>query len=411
MSMKKGAVSPLSLKSFPRKRESSHFEKTLDPRFRGDDSLAAYARLPWLDNAKALGIVALFYGHIAENVFLNHGPLAFLQYKFIYSFHIPLFFVLSGYIAKEPGPGIHSFIKSKFMSRIVPFLFFNFLLVPAFLVNGHVTGKPFGMEQFVTGSILLIRGTPLFNPMTWFLVCLFSVEMIHFLISPVLKGKGSRALVFILIFYLAGWMISWKRPLVAGILQFGDSWYIYEAVLAYSFYLLGRLVSLSNVLDSRRIPHLNVWLLIASAVVLAATFNLNQGPFFGPKPHGVVVISQGTYGNLFLFPLAAVAGSLCIIMLSRLIGTNRLLGYLGRNSLILMGLNGLFFLFLNSFVVNRGMSLLPGGEIPVFALSTILSAASLLVCMPAVWVLEKYLPQLTGSPKTQGPLLPRLVHD
>ncbi len=368
-------------------------------------------RLPWLDNAKALGVIALFYGHLVENVFLNHGPLGFLQYKLIYSFHIPLFFVLSGYIAGQPGPNIHAFIRSKFMSRIVPFLFFNLLLIPAFLVKGHVTGDAFGMKQLLTGLVLLIRGTPLFDPMTWFLVCLFSVEMIHFFLSPALKDKWSRTAAFMVLFYLAGWMISWKRPLVAGVLQVGDSWWIYEAVLAYSFYLFGRLASSSNVLESRKHPSLNVWLFILSAAVLAATFNLNGGPFFGEKPHGVVVISGGTYGNIFFFPLTALAGSLCIIALSRLIGRNRLLGYLGRNSLILMGINGLYFLFLNTFFVDRCMKLLPAGELSVFIMSAVLTAASILMCLPVVFVLERYLPQLTGNPKAHGPILPRLAGD
>lgn len=368
-------------------------------------------RMAWLDNAKALGIIALFYGHIVENVFLNHGPAGFLQYKFIYSFHIPLFFVLSGYIARQPGLLIHPFIRSRFMSRIVPFLFFNFLLVPAFLINAHVTGSAFGMKQFVTGSILLIRGTPLFNPMTWFLVCLFSVEMIHFLISPVLKEKAGRMAVCMVLFYAAGWMISWKRPLIAGILQLGDSWWIYEAVLACGFYLLGRLIASSNILESRKVPYLNIWLLVISAIVLAATFNLNQGPFFGEKPHGVVVISGGTYGNILFFPLTAAAGSLFVIALSWLIGRNRALGYLGRNSLILMGLNGIFFLFINGFLMDRGMNLLPGGEISTFVLSAVLTPVTLLACIPFVFVLERYLPQLTGNPKAEGPILPRLVHD
>ena len=59
-------------------------------------------RISWIDNAKALGIISVFYGHIVIKIFATYPiPAAFLQIKLIYSFHMPLFFLLSGYLVKE----------------------------------------------------------------------------------------------------------------------------------------------------------------------------------------------------------------------------------------------------------------------------------------------------------------------
>jgi len=140
-------------------------------------------RLFWLDNAKAFGIIAIIWGHLAENILKNYISDVHLQYKFIYSFHIPLFFILSGYIAKQPGSNIHSFIKEKFMTRIIPIMFFTILILPFYLMKDKVTQGSIDLNRLFDNSLFLIRGISIFNPLTWFLSCLFSVELIHFFLG------------------------------------------------------------------------------------------------------------------------------------------------------------------------------------------------------------------------------------
>jgi len=367
-------------------------------------------RVYWIDNAKAFGIIALFYGHVVEKIFLTYSSVAYLQYKLIYSFHISLFFILSGYIAKQPESNIHSFIKDKFMSRFIPFVFFNILILPVYLISDVIMQKKIDLEQLIVTSMLLIRGAPVFNPMTWFLVCLFSVELIHFFVSPYITNNRNRICFFMILFYIVGWLISWKRSLVVGILQLGDFWFFYEAIAAYSFYLFGKLIYTSNIGSRKFDSYLNILFLMLSAILLVSTFNLNQGPFLGEHPNNVVLIWTGTYGNIFFFPLTAIAGSLCFIILSKLIGPNRLFEYLGRNSLILMGLNGFYFQFINTFLVNQGIKFISGSSLSIVVLCGVLTFISLLLCIPFILLLEKYLPQLTGKPKVKGPILPSLIN-
>ncbi len=57
-------------------------------------------RQEWVDYAKAIGIILVVYGHVAPGIY-NAGLITndvnyFLVQKFIYSFHMPLFFFLSG---------------------------------------------------------------------------------------------------------------------------------------------------------------------------------------------------------------------------------------------------------------------------------------------------------------------------
>ena len=90
------------------------------------------------------------------------------------------------------------------------------------------------------------------------------------------------------------------------------------------------------------------------------------------------------------------------MLLSRI----NLLATIGRNALPLLGLNGVFFHFLNPNLV----SVMPPHDDPVavalFAFGV--SATSLLLCAPMVYVLNKYVPQLIGKSQRAGPLLPSL---
>ena len=58
-------------------------------------------RIAWLDTARFLGMVLIFYGHVVERVHQADIPTAFAQYKLVYSFHVVLFFLISGYLAKQ----------------------------------------------------------------------------------------------------------------------------------------------------------------------------------------------------------------------------------------------------------------------------------------------------------------------
>lgn len=54
----------------------------------------------WIDYAKAIGIILVVYGHVARGIFtagLDMDPRIYeITDNIIYSFHMPLFFFLSG---------------------------------------------------------------------------------------------------------------------------------------------------------------------------------------------------------------------------------------------------------------------------------------------------------------------------
>src|SRR5262245_41855940 len=93
-------------------------------------------RIAYADTARLVGIFLVYHGHVVERMMYLGNQAAAHQYKFIYSFHMPLFFVLSGLIAKDwAEQTVGQFAKSRLMSRILPLIFFNVALALLSLVH------------------------------------------------------------------------------------------------------------------------------------------------------------------------------------------------------------------------------------------------------------------------------------
>ena len=107
----------------------------------------------WIDCLKAFGMILVFHGHVIEIAFGDQRSGAlYHQFQYIYSFHIPLFFFLSGYVAKAPSGTFSRFIRGKFFTLVVPASFFV-LLIHYVLVHGvGEAWKFFHLKQLVMGD-------------------------------------------------------------------------------------------------------------------------------------------------------------------------------------------------------------------------------------------------------------------
>ena len=123
-------------------------------------------RIEYIDYAKCFAILFIVVGHIIQSfsVWSTDDPL----FKFIYSFHVPLFFFLSGYVAqmtREKGfsKGVRSFLLRKIETLLLPFLIWSLV------INRYVdilSPQPTVLEVFQSPD----RGT-------WFLLSLFLVQV------------------------------------------------------------------------------------------------------------------------------------------------------------------------------------------------------------------------------------------
>ena len=133
-------------------------------------------RIEWIDTAKGIGIILVIIGHIIP----FNNPVC----KLIFSFHMPLFFFLSGITYNEKRyTSFKLLLKNKARTLIVPFIITALItiavniIIPSWRVN--VTWKN------IAELLLLWDLHGLNNGPIWFLGCLFSVHILHWCISRV----------------------------------------------------------------------------------------------------------------------------------------------------------------------------------------------------------------------------------
>jgi acyltransferase len=363
-------------------------------------------RLFFVDTARFYGIALVFYGHFIMTMATQGNSSAASYFKFIYSFHMPLFFVLAGFVSRESDirKGFGAFLKEKFLSRILPLVFFNLINVPLslFLEGTYDFGIVLpGAQGYAAALSITLMGFPVLNALTWFLLCLFSTEIVHYVFFRFLR---SDALILLAapIFYAAGYFLNYKYPHL-------KAYYFNEALVAYAFYLTG--IFLRNrrfITGLIPMPFLCAGTLV-SFLLLLFTYRLNTGPFLSLYPFNVVIMEFFQHGDMLLFPLTALAGSLFILLLARLTPANRLFSTLGQKTMALFGLDGIFHHFVNARLAPWCIYYLDQTPVIAFFTGVVVTLASLALCLPFVFLLDRYIPQLVGKPKINGPIFRNFI--
>ena len=142
-------------------------------------------------------------------------------------------------------------------------------------------------------------------------------------------------------------------------------------------------------------------IMVVSAVVMWTTYDLNR-----PRDGFVVMMIASNHGWALPFLVSALAGTSAIITLSMILPSSRGTLFVGQNSLIFLGVNGLFFHFLNQRLLSGFAP--ADNQFAVLAYCTVATSISLLMSSPVVMLLRKWIPQLVGIPNCTGPILPNL---
>lgn len=284
-----------------------------------------HGRIAWIDVAKGIAMLLVFYGHLPGSGDNPWFPDLMTSRSVVYLFHMPLFFVLSG-ITFHPSKGFKQFAGSRLRRLIVPYYFFSLyalmkivlkVVAPAIFASFH--GEAMGSWRSELLNIVLGNSIGL-----WFFWALFWGDLVLWVLAKFPKAvQGAFCLLCLL---------AWPFVPVSHVELPFQLWGVFEAV---AFTGLGWL--LSGTLEKENRMASSVFLIISMAV-FAVSACIALSPSHNPIKVYVV--------KLF----AAVSGSLMIVFLAKgLIQSNSLLQYIGRDTLIFYGLNGL------SLAVSKGV--------------------------------------------------------
>ncbi|MBA4091463.1 MAG: glycosyl transferase [Sphingobium sp.] len=138
--------------------------------YRGHDRRQAQFRLDWVDVARGLGILAVVIGHV-----WTRGPLR----DAMYSFHMPLFFLLSGMLSRPHDVG--AFTRRQLVGQMRPYAAFLLLLILIDQIIEPLKGGRPIFHQWPEDMVpILLGGFWLRGPYTifWFVPCLMMARIL-----------------------------------------------------------------------------------------------------------------------------------------------------------------------------------------------------------------------------------------
>lgn len=156
-------------------------------------------RIKWLDAARGIAIFMVFFGH-----FVDVGGAV---YYFVYEFHVPFFFLISGFMAqKNESMRIMPYILKKAKNLLLPYFAISFLMMFVLFIRSGIYP-----EHYIANSVINIfsfkeylpdRSSNILVNSRWFLPAIFFVSVFYFLLSKVIKKKWIRLCVCMSIFLL-----------------------------------------------------------------------------------------------------------------------------------------------------------------------------------------------------------------
>ena len=249
-----------------------------------------------IDIAKGIGISLVVLGHM--NDYFGAGiPGA---YKFIYLFHVPLFFFLSGLFFKEKER-FGDCLKKKFFRLYVPYLLANIFFFAVEMTRARLMGSAYdgniSWGDLIYAAFGLWPVLSMLSRPTWFILILFRAFLIYKLLQLVFKGNKYLMLA---ICVLAG-VFSAIFPI--------EKFMIGQTLAALPFFSLGHVIS-AELLDNQKLFSTQNCLFIG-LVSAGATYLISR--------YQMTNIAVNVYGNVPLYFAGAFFGIVITLCFSKLL--------------------------------------------------------------------------------------------
>ncbi len=295
-------------------------------------------RLKWIDYARGIAIMLVCYRHVFEGskeAGIPVGNYQFLEYFniFLYSFRMPLFFILSGLFisASMQKRGLKLFIESRARTILYPYfvwgvLQFTLQMLFTKYTNYHPTAA----------SYLDLLYRPRECAQFWYLYALFNVSVLYSFSKYVLKISVVNNIILGIVFFYISALI-YQRNISTGLL--------FDILHYYIFFSIGDLASRYILDEERQKTFGSVKLLALSLIPFAAgqvyflLENLN---------HSTRKYMHVEFYQPFVFLLIALIGCFFVINLTFFLQKKDILRWitvLGRHSLYIYVAHVIVFAF------------------------------------------------------------------
>lgn len=311
-------------------------------------------RIAWVDWAKALSIFFVVIGHVGNEILR----------PFVYAFHVPAFFVISGYLYKK------SWWFQTLLSFAVPVLCFSVLW---FLLSLILSNFNLGEAWYVnTWFVYKLDATrPMFTGL-WFLEVLFVGRLL----------LGDAGFDFIRDNYKFFSIFAVILSVSVDIFSVEMSWYVTRIIQCFPFLGLGLCLKETNLFNINPKGKKTVAIAIGGGILFLVLIYVNQW----------CDIMYNRYNSTFIvFYINAIIGSLLLIYLCLFLRKSSVIEIFSTGTLVILATHtriaSVFKSILHKFV---NCEPLDGVLLPI--VSMIVSYYIVIIC-------KRYCPYLLGKIK------------
>ncbi len=294
--------------------------------------------------------------------------------SYIYSFHMPLFFFISGLTYKRRSISFGKFVKKKAIAFLIPYVALNVFvgLIKYFL---HFTLHMYNdlSLKFMLKGMLTGDGANAPCIQSWFLLTLFITEIIFYGLDRLIRSETGLFISSLLVAAL-GW--AYSRFFYYGFLF----WHLDVAFFAVLFFWAGYFFKNHLADKVEKLSAVWKWILCVAAIGLGALLQ---------TVNGRTSMNSSYYGQIHVFILAALFSIFGVTLLSMvLLKKIPFINNVGKNSI--------FYLGYHAFVLTIVKTFLPI-LCSTWYLTLLVSLLSLFInYYPAIY-LTKYVPVMVGK--------------
>lgn len=283
-------------------------------------AVPASSRIVWIDQARAAAMFLVVVGHVYLSKDLK---------DLIYSFHMPLFFFISG-LTFNPNKqtSLKAQAKSKFQALVLPHVWMNLLMLPLWVYTFKVLGDKTTPIYKLFYGIIFSNAEKYQAPTnaTWFLLTLALTLLL--MTAIFILSKGDLRLVSLAVF-------------ICSVLGFAESlgknppmiWHLSVVFTAIAFVFLGHLfMRYLPRIESifKKMGVIKYWLTVIICIALGIYFS---------RLNGRISMHVNKYRTYTYFYITALLFILAFMMIMIKIPKIRLLTFIGQNTMLYVGIH------------------------------------------------------------------------
>lgn len=270
-------------------------------------------RIIYFDIAKGIGIILVLIGHLQTDTIFSYSPYILSLCSWIFSFHMSLFFIISGMLIcfkRENEKDFKETVRKKFRSIMIPYFWFSliyiFIVLYSLLISKVVPLKTLFIQLWYVAGMYGMN-------VLWFLPALFAAEVLFLYITQ--RFDRSKSVILIIALSIAAAGVNFLRsylPNNSEIFERVNELIItlIRPVFACAYILTGYYLFKGLELLRENSKQARIIAAVLMPVMLGANIYLNM-------LNRPVDFRSLVFNNYFLYYICSVCGSLFIILLSR----------------------------------------------------------------------------------------------